>query len=139
MRWPVDEVQHAHPVQGVAHPLVELVTADAQVGGTERHVLADSRHEQLVVRVLEHDAHPAADLAQIRIDHVHAGHGDGATPGGQDAVQVQHEGRLARPVRTEQGDPFATLDRQVDAVERLESVRVGKGYVCLLYTSDAAD
>ena len=42
----------------------ELRAAQAEVGRPERDVLGDRRHEQLVVRVLEDDADPAADLGE---------------------------------------------------------------------------
>ena len=38
-------------------------------GGSERHILAHRRHEELVVRVLEDDAHPPADLLEVLLDH----------------------------------------------------------------------
>ena len=46
---------------------------------------------------------------------------------GQDAVEVQHERRLAGAVRPEQRDPLAARDRQVDAEQGLVAVRVGEG------------
>ena len=40
------------------------------------------------------------------------------------AVEVQHQRRLARPVRPEEGDPLAALDAQVHAEEGLVAVGV---------------
>ena len=51
---------------------------------------------------------------------------DAAGAGPQDAVEVQHQRRLARPVRAEQRDPLAGLDAQVDPVQGLVPVGVGE-------------
>ena len=48
---------------------LELVAADAEVGGPERNVVVDRRHEQLVVGVLEDDADAAADLGEVGLRH----------------------------------------------------------------------
>ena len=53
------------PRERLVDPLVEVVAAQAEVGRAERHVVADRRHEQLVVGVLEDDADAAADLRQV--------------------------------------------------------------------------
>ena len=51
---------------------------------------------------------------------------DAAGAGAQDAVEVQHQRRLARPVRPEQRDPLTGLDAQVDPVQGLVAVGVGE-------------
>ena len=109
------------------HPGVELVAAQAEVGRTERDVLAHRGHEQLVVGVLEDHADPAADLLEVLLDHRHPGDLDGAGPRGEDAVEVQHQRRLAGAVGAEQRDPLALVDVQVDAEQGLVAVGVGVG------------
>ena len=47
-------------------------------------------------------------------------------PGGEDAVEVQHQRGLAGAVGAEQRDPLARCDVQVDAVQRLVPVGVGE-------------
>jgi hypothetical protein len=47
-------------------PFPQRGAGHAEVGGTEGDVVADRRHEQLVVGVLEDDPDPAADLPQGR-------------------------------------------------------------------------
>ena len=65
VRRPVGEVGHADPVERVHRPgASSSAPAHAEVGRPERDVLADGRHEQLVVGVLEDDADPAPDLAR---------------------------------------------------------------------------
>ena len=87
------------------------VAAQAGVGRPERHVLADGRHEQLVVGVLEDDADPATDLRQVRFATGSPLTVDRAGAGGEDAVQVQHQGGLAGAVGPEQGDPLTAVRR----------------------------
>ena len=126
VRRPVGELGHAHLCQGLEHPGVELVAAQPEVARPERHVVADRRHEQLVVGVLEDDADAAPDLGEVVLGDGQAGHRDGAGPGGQDAVEVQHERGLAGAVRAQHGDPFAAVHVEVHAEERLVPVGVGE-------------
>ena len=65
MRRAVDVVDHPDPVERVDHPSLEGLAAHPEVGRAERDVLAHRRHEQLVVRVLEHHADPAPDLHEV--------------------------------------------------------------------------
>ena len=48
-------------------------------------------------------------------------------PGGEDAVEVQHQRGLAGAVGAEQRDPLAPVDVQVDPEQRLVAVGVGVG------------
>ena len=52
---------------------------------------------------------------------------DGPGARGEDAVEVQHQRGLARPVGPEQGDPLALVDVQVDPEQGLVAVGVGVG------------
>ena len=58
-------------------------------------------------------------------------------PGGEDAVEVQHQGGLAGAVGAEQRDPLALVDVQVDAVQRLVAVGVGVRQPCDVEDGDA--
>ena len=51
---------------------------------------------------------------------------DAPGAGGEDAVEVQHQRRLAGAVGAEQGDPLAPVDVQVHAEQRLVAVGVGE-------------
>ena len=109
------------------YPLLQRFPAQAEVGRAEGDVLPDPGHEQLVVRVLEDDPDAAADLGEIRPGDRQAGDGDRAGAGGQDAVEVEDQGGLARAVGAEQRHPFPGVDVQVDTEQGLVSVRVGVG------------
>jgi hypothetical protein len=128
LRRAAGDVEHADGLQGPLHPLVEFGAAQAQVGGAERDVLADGRHEELVVGVLEDDADPAPDLPQallvLGVDEL-AAHVHRAETAVQDPVEVQDEGRLARPVGAEQRHALALADGDVHAVQGLGAVGVG--------------
>ncbi len=121
------ELRHADPLQGPLHALLQLRPLQPGRRGPERHVLPDGRHEELVVRVLEDDADPAPDLGHVPLVHGQPGDPHRAGAAGQDAVEVQHEGRLAGAVRPEQRDPLAARDREVDTEEGLVPVGVGEG------------
>ena len=110
-------------------PGIEFVAGDAEVGRTERHVGADRGHEQLIVGVLEDDADAPADLAEVRLGHGQPADVDSAALGSVDAVEVQDQGGLAGAIRAEYGNAFATVDREVDAVERDMPVGIREGDV----------
>ena len=119
MRRPVLHVAHPHGRQRDPHARGDLVPRQAEIQRAEGDVLTDGGHEQLVVRVLEHEPDRGAQLADV----ADAGHVERAVTG-QQAVQVQHQRRLAGAVGSEHGDPLALRHRQIDAVEPDDSVRV---------------
>ena len=107
---------------------VELGPGQAEVGRAEGDVVAHRGHEELVVGVLEDDADAAPHLLQVLPWRPAARRPrTEPAPALEDAVEVQNERGLAGPVGPEQGDPLATVDVQVDAVERLVAVGVGVG------------
>ena len=116
--------RQAHRGEGVLDPRGNLVAAQSQVERPERHVLAHGRHEQLVVRVLEHEADPRPQRPRVRRAHRQAGDLQLAGRRGEKAVEVQHERGLAGAVRTEHGDPLAAGHPQVDAAEGVAPVGV---------------
>ncbi len=124
VRCAVGGVGHADRLQRLDDAGVDLVRRQPEVRRAEGHVLADARHEQLVVGVLEDDADAPAHLLQVLALHRQAVdvHGSGGRQ--QDAVQVQHEGGLAGAVRPQQGGALAGLQDQVHAVQRLVPVGV---------------
>ena len=111
-------------------PLVELVAAQAEVRRSERDVVADRGHEQLVVGILEHDAHPAADLLQVLL---HDGQAADAhrRPACAACTPFRCSTSVVLPgaVRAEQRHPLTAPDREVDAEQRLGAVRVGERQV----------
>ena len=58
------EFRHAHRRQRVVHAAANLLARDAQILRGEGHVLLHHVGNDLVIRVLEHHAHAAADLQQ---------------------------------------------------------------------------
>ena len=125
----VGEVGQADDVERGGDPLGDGGLVEVEVAGTERHVVADGREEELVVGILEHQADPAADVLQRgRLDGP-AGDADVATGAIEGADEVQHERGLARAVRSEEGDALADADAQVDAVEGRGAVGPGVAQV----------
>ena len=102
-------------------------TADAQVRRSEGDVVTHRRHEQLIVRILEDDPHSPADLPQVLLAHLEPTDVNASEAAAEDAIEVQHEGGLAGPVRAEQRHPLAAADGQVDAEQRLTTVGVREG------------
>ena len=110
------------PGQGLLHPLFHLIPGQAQIQRAKGHIVKHRRHEELVVRVLEHHAHRAPDLRQ-------SGGGQGKIPdadrplaGCQIPVQMQEQGGLARPVgaddrhRLAMGDPEGNTPQRFGAI-----------------------
>ena len=126
VRRPVGVVGHADQVEGVHHPAVELRAREPEVRRPEPDVGPHRAHEQLVVGVLEDDADPAPDLAQVLARHRQAADRDLPAPGREDAVEVQHERGLAGAVGPQERDPLTLLDPEIDAVQRLVAVGVGE-------------
>ena len=123
-RRPVGELRHADGLERLLDPQRQLRLGDPEVGRPERDVVGDGRHEQLVVGVLEDDADAPADLLDVLAGDLHPADPHGARARPVHAIEVQHERRLARPVRPEQRDPLAALDAQVHAEEGLVAVGV---------------
>ena len=53
---------HIHRFQGGVHPAADLLWGDTQVLRAKGHVLFHHAGHQLVIGVLQHQPHPAADL-----------------------------------------------------------------------------
>lgn len=126
VRRPGGGVGHADRGEALLDPGLELGAGEPEVRRAEGDVPADRGHEELVVGVLEDDADPSADLAEVVVVDGQAVHDDAAGVGTQDPVEVQHEGGLARAVRPEDGEPLARSHPQVQAVQRPVAVRVGE-------------
>ena len=130
-RWPSESscgarsthVAHAHRIQGGDDAALDFGALQAHVQRSERDVLAHRRHEQLVIRVLEDQADVSADLPQRPRADRDACDLDFALAQ-QEAVEAQHQGRLAGAVRAEHGDPLAVRHVQLDAVQRQVAVGV---------------
>ena len=62
---PVGEVGGTDGLEAVSRRASRSAAANAEVGRSEGDVVADGVHEQLIVRVLEHDTDPATDLGEV--------------------------------------------------------------------------
>jgi hypothetical protein len=87
----------------------------------EQQVFGDgkARHAQLLGRLVDDDDAGLARRPWRGEQHVAAGDGDRPRIGSFDAGGDLGEGRFAGAIGTHQRQDFATLDRQIDAVERL--------------------
>ena len=117
---------HAHRAQGLGHPLGHLVARKPHVERAEGHVLLDRGHEQLVVGVLEHEAHPQAQLGQGVRPHLETGHLERSGSRHQ-PVQVKHQRGLAGAVGAQHGHALAMHHVQLDAAEPGLAVGVAVG------------
>ena len=111
--------------QRLPDPLLDLRPGEPQVERAERDVLADRRHEQLVVGVLEDQADAGAQVTDVVVADAQAGDLELAAAG-QQRVEVQHQRRLAGAVGAEHGDALAVCHVQVEAVEARDAVRVAE-------------
>ncbi|MBP1729034.1 MAG: hypothetical protein H6Q56_1407, partial [Deltaproteobacteria bacterium] len=74
------------------------------VARSEGDIIEDRRHEELVVRILEHHAYRAADLRHGLSGQQGVTDPDFAAVGGQAAVQVEEQSRFAGAVRADDAD-----------------------------------
>ena len=112
------ELVHAHRLQGVVHPAADLLRGHPQILRGEGHVLLHHVGYDLVVRVLEHHAHGAADVQQLLlVGGVHTVHIHLAPGGEQDGVEVLGQGGLAAAVVAQNGHKGALFNIQLDAVQ----------------------
>ena len=83
------EARKPHVLKRLRHAFAQLVGGDAQILGTEGHVIFHKRGNQLVVGVLEHHAHRFADAVRaVGVRGCHVLHLDGALVGDEQGVQM---------------------------------------------------
>ena len=122
----VGDVGRRHRGERGVDTAVDLFGPEAEVGGAERHVVANGVHEQLVVGVLEHEADTAADLRDRGRTERETVDGDRAAAWCQQSVHVQGQRGLAGPVRPEDRDALAGCDPELEVVED-QPLRAGVG------------
>ena len=60
----VSKASGADVFEGLVDPMSDLHIVESQICGTESDVVADTVHEELVVRILEDKAYPPSDLGE---------------------------------------------------------------------------
>ena len=113
VRRAIGGVGHADGVERLGRAGVQLGAAQPEVRRPERDVVADGRHEQLVVGILEHDADAPADLGQVGLLDGQAADGD-ACPGVAALIPLSASTSvvLPAPFGPEHGDPLAARRRR---------------------------
>ena len=105
---------HPHLLQGLVHPAANLLGGDAQILRGEGHILLHHVCHNLIVRVLKHHAHGAADGNQVLLlPGVHAEHGHRPPLGQDDGVAVLGQGGFAAPVPAQHRHKGPLLHRQI--------------------------
>ena len=113
------EFRHAHRRQGVIHPLADLIAGDAQILRCEGHILLHHVGNDLVIRILEHHAHTAADLQQEGfILRIHALYIHRAAGGQQHRVHMLGQSGFAGAVMTQHHHEAALFNGQRHILQR---------------------
>ncbi len=121
---PVERQVQPDDVEGGPHALPDLRSWDPGVLAAERDVVAHAGHHGVGLGVLHDEPDATADLpGGDAVDEQRAGDGGGGVVGGvgfvgQHGRDRPEERGLARTGRTDDGDAFAGLHRQVDAADR---------------------
>lgn len=104
MGRPRFQPRHSHHPQAVIHAATDLRGRQGKVARTEGHILLYRHPDDLVVRILEHHPHPAADLLPgSGVAGLHAVHGHRSGRGNQQGIEVFDQGGLAATVGADQG------------------------------------
>ena len=112
----VAEVLDAEPLEdGLAGPS-DALAWPAEGAGCERDVIPHGGADDLVVDVLEHDSHALAHFAEL-LGWVDAEHGHLALDRGEQAEQVEDEGRLAAAVGAQHDYALAAAHGEVEAAQ----------------------
>ncbi len=126
MRHAPVEAGHADRAERRLHAPVDLVGREPHVERAERDVVEHGGAEQLVVGVLEHEAHLGPDAPDRVLAHGHPRHVHAPVRGPERPVELEHERALAGAVRSDEGHLLARADAQVDAAEGLEPVGIAE-------------
>jgi len=124
MSRPAGGIGQADLVKRLMYQPVHFGRSGAPVERPERHVFVERGHEELIVGILEHQAHLLTHFADGRRGDLGAVDTHAARCRPQYAVQVQQERGFAGTVRAEQRERSAFGHCEVDAVEGLGAVGV---------------
>ena len=120
----------ADVIKGLLDATSDLHNVKTQVRRPEGDVVADPVHKELIVRILEDEAHLPSDIGERVIVQNEPIDHDFAPLSTKQTVEVQRQRRLSRAIGAEQRHPFTGLDRDVEAIEdRVVFARVREGKV----------
>ena len=120
------ELIHSNGLQGVVHPAADLLGRDAQVLWGKGNIFLHHIGHDLVVRVLEHHAHGAADRQEkFLVGGVHPIHIDPASGGQKDGIEMLGQGGLTAAVVAQHCHEGAFLNAQRDPVQHDGSHALG--------------
>ena len=110
---------HAHGGESFIHAAANVGRGDAQILEAEGHILLHHVGDDLVVGVLEHHAHGAANGDDLLlIQRVHSRHEHPAARGQQHRVHMLGEGGFARAVVSQHRHKAALFDGKVNVAQR---------------------
>ena len=117
-------------MEGLLDATSGLHSVKSQVRRPEGDVIADPVHKELIVWILEDEAHLPPDLGKCVILQNEPTDHDFAPLRAEQSVEMQRQRRLSRAIGAEQRHPFTGLDRDVEAIEdRVVFARVREGKV----------
>ena len=108
---------------------LSLLPREAHVERTERDVLADRRHEELVVGILEDDSDGATNLIKGLLGNRQVPDAHFTLSGPQEPVQLQQKGRFPGAIGSDQGDRFTMGDSEADPVQGAGAIGIGIGEI----------
>ena len=138
MRRVGDKLAHAHGGEGVIHLFPNFLRGHAQVLRGKGHVLLHHIGNNLVIRVLEHHAHPLADRQkQSLIRGIHSLYINLAAGGQQHRVEGLGQGGLSGAIMPQHHHKAALFNLHVYTVQGQDRglpflCRIGKAQlICL--------
>lgn len=105
VRVAILEAAHSHLAERSGDSLRKPGLSEAHLLGAESDILPDGRTEELIIRVLEEQAYLGANGSEVALHHRFAKDLNGGwVPGTlrQEAVEVEQERGLTRPVRPDE-------------------------------------
>ena len=121
----------SHGGQGLGGAALHLRQTQPQIQGAEGYLALHGDGQNLVLRLLKDDAHPAAQFQQILL---FPGHGLSVTEDFsgfrlQNPVAQQKKGGLSRAVAAKHRHTFAFFNANAQVFHGVGAVGVGVGYV----------
>ena len=118
-----------HTIQGLRRTVLHLAQRQAQVHGAEGHLALHGDSQDLVFRLLEHDAHPAPKLRQVLLvpGQQLSAAADGALRSFQNTVAQQEKRGFPGAVAAQHRYPLPLFDGDAQVLHRHGSIGVDIG------------